>query len=109
MSFVPDYESRVEVMRTAGIDRGVFLSEVWGPVFKRLKITRQRSASPQARAPRPDASQEQRGPSNGNGQGGAGGHRALLIRSGPSPRRERSAGDIAVVRIGLPLPACAAT
>jgi acyl-[acyl-carrier-protein] desaturase len=37
---VPDYDSRVEVMRTAGIDRGVFLSEVWGPVFKRLKVTR---------------------------------------------------------------------
>ncbi|MBX7098429.1 MAG: acyl-ACP desaturase [Myxococcaceae bacterium] len=37
---VPDYDSRVEVMRTAGIDRGVFLNEVWGPVFKKLKITR---------------------------------------------------------------------
>lgn len=37
---VPDYESRVEVMRTAGIDRGVFLSEVWGPIFKYLKISR---------------------------------------------------------------------
>ena len=37
---VPDYESRVEVMRTAGIDRGVFLTEVWGPVLKRLKLTR---------------------------------------------------------------------
>ena len=37
---VPDYDSRVEVMRTAGIDRGVFLTEVWGPVLKRLKLTR---------------------------------------------------------------------
>ena len=37
---IPDYESRVDVMRTAGIDRGVFLSEVWGPIFKALKITR---------------------------------------------------------------------
>ena len=37
---VPDYESRVDVMRTAGIDRGVFLSEVWGPIFKALKISR---------------------------------------------------------------------
>ena len=37
---VPDYDSRVEVMRTAGIDRGVFLTEIWGPVLKRLKLTR---------------------------------------------------------------------
>jgi acyl-[acyl-carrier-protein] desaturase len=37
---VPDYDSRVEVMRTAGIDRGVFLTEVWGPVLKRFKLTR---------------------------------------------------------------------
>ncbi len=37
---VPDYESRVEVMRTAGIDRGVFLTEIWGPVLKRMKLTR---------------------------------------------------------------------
>ncbi len=37
---VPDYDSRVEVMRTAGIDRGVFLTEVWGPVLKRVKLTR---------------------------------------------------------------------
>jgi hypothetical protein len=27
-------------MRTAGIDRGVFLTEVWGPVLKRLGLTR---------------------------------------------------------------------
>jgi acyl-[acyl-carrier-protein] desaturase len=37
---VPDYESRVEVMRTAGIDRGVFLQEVWAPMLKALKLTR---------------------------------------------------------------------
>ena len=37
---VPDYESRVEVMRTAGIDRGVFLQEIWAPVLKALKLTR---------------------------------------------------------------------
>ena len=37
---LPDYDSRVEVMRTAGIDRGVFLTEVWGPVLKRLGLTR---------------------------------------------------------------------
>ena len=37
---VPDYDSRVEVMRTAGIDRGVFFSEVWLPVLKSVKLTR---------------------------------------------------------------------
>ena len=37
---VPDYESRVEVMRSAGIDRGVFITEVWAPILKMLKITR---------------------------------------------------------------------
>jgi acyl-[acyl-carrier-protein] desaturase len=37
---VPDYDSRVEVMRTAGIDRGVFLQEIWAPVLKALKLTR---------------------------------------------------------------------
>lgn len=37
---VPDYDQRVEVMRTAGIDRGTFLTEVWGPIFKWLKLTR---------------------------------------------------------------------
>jgi acyl-[acyl-carrier-protein] desaturase len=37
---VPDYDSRVEVMRAAGIDRGVYLTEIWGPVLKRLKLTR---------------------------------------------------------------------
>ena len=37
---VPDYDSRVEVMREAGIDRGVFLTEVWAPCLKALKLTR---------------------------------------------------------------------
>jgi acyl-[acyl-carrier-protein] desaturase len=37
---VPDYDSRVEVMRTAGIDRAVFLTEVWAPILKALKVTR---------------------------------------------------------------------
>jgi acyl-[acyl-carrier-protein] desaturase len=37
---VPDYDSRVEVMRTAGIDRSVFLTEVWAPCLKSLKLTR---------------------------------------------------------------------
>jgi acyl-[acyl-carrier-protein] desaturase len=37
---VPDYDARVEVMRTAGIDRGVFLTEIWAPVLKSLKLTR---------------------------------------------------------------------
>jgi acyl-[acyl-carrier protein] desaturase len=37
---VPDYESRVRVMRTAGIDRGVFIKEVWLTILKRLGLTR---------------------------------------------------------------------
>lgn len=37
---LPDYQSRIEVMRTAGIDRGVFLTEVCGPLLKRLQLTR---------------------------------------------------------------------
>jgi acyl-[acyl-carrier-protein] desaturase len=37
---VPDYESRISVMRTAGIDRGVFIKEVWLTVLKRLGLTR---------------------------------------------------------------------
>jgi acyl-[acyl-carrier-protein] desaturase len=38
---LPDYKSRIQVMRTAGIDRGVFIAEVCAPLFKRLEITRQ--------------------------------------------------------------------
>jgi acyl-[acyl-carrier-protein] desaturase len=37
---VPDYESRVTVMRTAGIDRAVFIKEVWLTILKRLGLTR---------------------------------------------------------------------
>lgn len=37
---LPDYQSRIEVMRTAGIDRGVFLTEVCAPLLKRLNLTR---------------------------------------------------------------------
>jgi acyl-[acyl-carrier-protein] desaturase len=37
---LPDYESRVEVMRTAGIDRGVYITEVCAPLLKRLQLTR---------------------------------------------------------------------
>jgi acyl-[acyl-carrier-protein] desaturase len=37
---VPEYDSRVEVMRTAGIDRGVFVKEVWLTILKRMGLTR---------------------------------------------------------------------
>ena len=37
---IPDYVSRAEVMRTAGIDRGVFIREVWLPTLKSLGLTR---------------------------------------------------------------------
>jgi len=37
---VPDYDSRVRVMRTAGIDRNVFIKEVWLTCLKRLGLTR---------------------------------------------------------------------
>jgi acyl-[acyl-carrier-protein] desaturase len=40
VDLVPDYDSRIEVMRSAGIDRGVFLTQVWNPVLKSLKLTR---------------------------------------------------------------------
>jgi acyl-[acyl-carrier-protein] desaturase len=49
---LPSYDSRVEVMRTAGIDRGVFLTEVWGPVLKRLHLTRHDLPRP-SRVPAP--------------------------------------------------------
>ena len=39
---VPDYSERTETMRlTGGVDRGVFLKEVWFPTLKKLGITRQ--------------------------------------------------------------------
>jgi acyl-[acyl-carrier-protein] desaturase len=37
---VPNYDDRVRVMRTAGIDRGVFVREVWLTILKRLGLTR---------------------------------------------------------------------
>jgi acyl-[acyl-carrier-protein] desaturase len=37
---IPDYVQRAEVMRTAGIDRGVFIREVWLPTLKSLGLTR---------------------------------------------------------------------
>jgi len=41
---VPDYGSRVEVMRSVGIDRSLFLAEVWLPLLRRLRITREEVA-----------------------------------------------------------------
>jgi acyl-[acyl-carrier-protein] desaturase len=40
VKLVPDYDGRVEVMRSAGIDRAVFLQKVYFPVLKYLGITR---------------------------------------------------------------------
>jgi acyl-[acyl-carrier-protein] desaturase len=37
---VPDYDSRIRVMRTAGIDRAVFFKDVWLTILKRLGLTR---------------------------------------------------------------------
>jgi acyl-[acyl-carrier-protein] desaturase len=48
---VPSYSDRIAVMREAGIDRGVFIREVWLPVLKRLGLTRH--DLPLARAVRP--------------------------------------------------------
>lgn len=53
---VPDYDSRITVMRTAGIDRGVFIKEVWLTILKRLGIDRHdlaaaRSSPPAGTAP----------------------------------------------------------
>jgi acyl-[acyl-carrier-protein] desaturase len=39
---VPDYERRTQKMReNGGVDRGVFLREVWFPTLKKLDVTRQ--------------------------------------------------------------------
>jgi acyl-[acyl-carrier-protein] desaturase len=39
---VPDYDARTEVMRaTGGVDRGIFLKEVWFPTLKKLGVTRE--------------------------------------------------------------------
>lgn len=40
VELVPDYDSRVEVMRKAGIDRSVFLTRVWMPMLKELGVSR---------------------------------------------------------------------
>lgn len=40
VKLVPDYEKRVEIMRSAGIDRAVFLQKVYFPILKYLGITR---------------------------------------------------------------------
>jgi acyl-[acyl-carrier-protein] desaturase len=37
---LPDYDSRVALMRNAGIDRSVFVSEVCAPLLKGLQLTR---------------------------------------------------------------------
>lgn len=39
---VPEYDARTEKMReNGGVDRGVFLKEVWFPTLKKLDVTRQ--------------------------------------------------------------------
>ena len=40
VTLVPDYDSRIEVMRSAGIDRAVFLQKVYFPILKHLGLTR---------------------------------------------------------------------
>lgn len=37
---IPEYEQRVEVMRSVGIDRNVFFKQVLFPILKRLGVTR---------------------------------------------------------------------
>jgi acyl-[acyl-carrier-protein] desaturase len=37
---VPSYDDRIRVMRTAGIDRNVFIHDVWLTILKRLGLTR---------------------------------------------------------------------
>jgi len=37
---IPSYDDRIRVMRTAGIDRGVFIRDVWLTILKRLGLTR---------------------------------------------------------------------
>lgn len=41
---IPDYEERVEVMRSVGIDRKVFYKNVLFPILKRLGVTRRELA-----------------------------------------------------------------
>lgn len=40
VELVPEYDSRVEIMRKAGIDRSVFLTRVWMPMLKELGVGR---------------------------------------------------------------------
>ncbi|HEY3595449.1 MAG TPA: hypothetical protein VGL13_16290 [Polyangiaceae bacterium] len=40
VKLVPEYDTRVEVMRQAGIDRSVFLQKVYFPILKYLGISR---------------------------------------------------------------------
>jgi acyl-[acyl-carrier-protein] desaturase len=60
VTLVPNYDGRVEVMRSAGIDRAVFLQKVYFPILKYLGITRHemlraaktaQAAVPEATAP----------------------------------------------------------
>jgi acyl-[acyl-carrier-protein] desaturase len=42
VDLVPDYGPRTDVMRrTGGVDRGVFLKEVWFPTLRKLGVTRE--------------------------------------------------------------------
>lgn len=50
---VPDYEARVEVMRShGGVDRSNFLKEVWFPTLRKLGVTRQELVKAATRASR---------------------------------------------------------
>ncbi|MCB9682030.1 MAG: acyl-ACP desaturase [Alphaproteobacteria bacterium] len=40
VGLVPEYDARVGVMRSAGIDRNVFLTRVWLPTLKQLGVSR---------------------------------------------------------------------
>lgn len=40
VSLVPNYDDRIEVMRSAGIDRNVFLQKVYFPILKFLDLSR---------------------------------------------------------------------
>jgi acyl-[acyl-carrier-protein] desaturase len=53
---IPDYENRIQIMRSVGIDSGVFVREVWLPVLKRLGLTRR--DLPILRSPQPTPAAE---------------------------------------------------
>jgi acyl-[acyl-carrier-protein] desaturase len=40
VELVPDYDARIEVMRSAGIDRALFLTRVWFPLLKQVGTDR---------------------------------------------------------------------